>query len=106
MTKTPRIFTRDFKISIISELDSGKSVVELSRKYEIHPSQICRWKKDFSENPKNAFSGHGNINKDEAKIAKLERMVGQLYTENEFLKKALKTLEERLQEERNIRKQR
>jgi transposase len=106
MTKARRKFTRDFKISVLSELDSGKTITELSRKYEIHPSQILRWNKAFSNNPKNAFSGHENSDENEAKIAKLERLVGQLYAENEFLKKALKTLEERFQEERKITKQR
>ena len=43
---------------------------------------------------------NGNIYKDEAKIAELERKIGQLYIENEFLKKALKTLEVRIVEEK------
>ena len=100
MTKTRRKFTRDFKISIISELDSGKKLAELSRENEIHPSLICNWKREFSKDPKNAFGGNGNTYKTEAKIADLERLVGQLYAENKFLKKALKTLDIRIQEER------
>lgn len=106
MTRRHRKFTRDFKITILSELDTGKRLAELSREYEIHPAQICRWKKEFSENPEEAFSGHGNIYKTEAKIAKLERLVGQLYAENEFLKKALKTLKIHHQEEKKETKQR
>ena len=93
MTRTRRTFKRDFKITVLSELDSGKHLAELAREYEIHPSLICKWKNEFAENPEEAFSGKGNIYKTEAKIAKLERLVGQLYAENDLLKKALKTLE-------------
>jgi transposase len=106
MTRKQRRFTRDFKITVISELDSGKCLSEVAKEYEIHPSQICRWKREFSKNPKEAFSGQGNIYKTEAKIARLERLVGQLYAENEFLKKALKTLEINHQEEKKKTKQR
>ena len=44
--------------------------------------------------------GNGKIYKENARIAELERMVGQLYAENEFLKKALTVLESRIGEER------
>ncbi len=42
-----------------------------------------------------AFSGNGN---EAAKNQELERLVGKLYAENEFLKKALAILEKRILE--------
>ena len=57
-------------------------------------------KKEYFENPENVFSGNGRVYKEQARIAELERLVGRLYAENEFLKKALRTLESRIQEER------
>ena len=106
MTKTRRIFTRDFKISVITGLDSGKHIGQLAREYEIHPSLISRWKKEFSENPDRAFAGKGNVWKEEARIGELERLVGQLYAENDFLKKTLKTIEKHYQEEKKKKQQR
>ena len=100
MTRKRRNFTREFKLERIRELELGKSIVEIGREHGIHPVLIIRWKKEYYENPGQAFQGNGNIYKDEAKIAELERKIGQLYIENEFLKKALKTLEIRMLEEK------
>ena len=100
MTRQRRTFTKEFKLERIRELESGKSPVQIGREHGILPALVTRWKKEYYENPGQAFNGNGNIYKEEAKIAELERKVGQLYLENEFLKKALKTLEKRILEEK------
>ena len=106
MSRTRRIFTKDFKLSILAELKSGKNLSQLARENEIHPSLISRWKKEFEEDPDRAFAGKGNVWKEDARIADLERKIGQLYLENEFLKKALKTMEKHNQEEKKKARQR
>lgn len=106
MNKTRRQFTRAFKISVLTELETGKTLAQLSREHSIHPSLIIKWRKEYRENPEDAFGGNGRAYKEQAKIAKLERLVGQLYAENEFLKKALETLGKRVQEERTLARQR
>jgi len=73
---------------------------QLSRQHGIHPSLIARWKKEYRDDPENAFSGNGNIYKEDARLGELERVIDQLYAENSFLKKALSNLEMRLQEQR------
>lgn len=98
--KTRRQYTRDFKIGVIREMESGKSLAQVSRENGIHPSLVVNWKKEYFENPENAFRGNGRVYKEQARLAELERLVGRLYAENEFLKKALRTLESRIQEER------
>jgi len=100
MKNIRRRYTRDFKISIIREIEAGKPLVQVSRENTLHPTLIAKWKKEYFENPKHAFSGNGRRYKEEARNAELERLVGRLYAENEFLKKALKILEERMYEER------
>jgi hypothetical protein len=50
----------------------------------------------------NAFSGCGNTYKAEAKVAEYERLVGQLYAENAFFKKALTMLETRFAEQLKV----
>jgi transposase len=100
MSRTRRQFTKEFKISVLTELETGKTLAQVTRENGLHPTLVCRWKKEFSADPENAFKGNGRTYKEEAKIAKLERLVGQLYAENEFLKKALETLGKRVQEER------
>ena len=87
MGKTRRKYTREFKLSIIRELESGVSVSEISREYNVHPALPGRWKNEYYKDPDNSFSGNGNTYKLEAKNAELERLIGQLYAENEFLKR-------------------
>ena len=95
MGKTRKSYTREFKISILRELDVGKNLAQLSRENNLHPSLISRWRREYDENPDNAFSGNGKTYKETARIQELERLVGQLYAENNFLKKALTILEKR-----------
>ena len=64
----------------------GKTLVQVSRENEIHPSLVVKWKKEYFRDPENAFRGNGRAYK-EARMAELERLVGQLYAENEFLKR-------------------
>ena len=100
--KKRRIFTRDFKLSVLSELQC-KSTAEVSREHNIHPVMIHNWKKEFRENPKKAFSGRGNLWKAEAEAEKYKRLVGELYAEIDFLKKTLKRLQEIEAEEEKMR---
>ena len=99
-----RRHTREFKISVIRELESGKNLAQLSRENNLHPTMISRWKLEYRKNPESSFSGNGNIYKDAAKNQELERLVGRLYAENEFLKKALSILEKKRQEEKEMPK--
>lgn len=106
MGKTRKTYTKDFKISVIRELENGASLGELSRKHGIHPSLPTRWKNEYYDDPERSFSGNGNTYKLEARNAELERMVGQLYAESDFLKKAIANLEKLKAEERRLAKRR
>lgn len=87
MGKITRRHTREFKISIIRELESGKNLAQPSRENNLHPIMISRCKLEYRKNPESAFSGNGNTYKETAHIHELERLVGKLYAENDFLKK-------------------
>jgi len=102
MTQIRRRFNREFKLSIITQLEAGKPIGELARENDLHTNLINRWRKEHSKDPERAFGGNGNAYKDQARIARLERLVGQLYAETEFLKKALSRLGKKRQEERMV----
>lgn len=87
-----RSFTRDFKLSVLSEL-SVRSLVEVCREHGLHPVVVSKWKREYKSDPEKAFSGKGNLWKAEAEVAKYERLVGQLYAENAFLKKTIRSLQ-------------
>lgn len=94
-----RKFSREFKVSVVEELEE-KSLAEVCREHDLHPTLVTRWKSEYNKSPKEAFSGSGNVWKQEAKIAKYERLIGQLYAENAFLKKVLENLRENRAEQR------
>lgn len=94
-----KTFTREFKLSILRELES-KSAAQVCRENNLHPVLVNRWKREYESNPHEAFSGKGTIWKEDAKVAQYERLVGQLYAENAFLKKVLEQLQQRKAEER------
>jgi transposase len=54
----------------------------------------------LAENPEKAFSGNGNQYKDQARIAELERLLGQAHAEIELLKKAFAMTQKKVREER------
>lgn len=100
MTKRRTIYTKEFKLAILSQIEAGIPLAQVARENGIHPALVGRWKKEFKENPEKAFSGTGQPYKDQARLAELERMVGRLYAENEFLKKTLEKMNERMEEEK------
>jgi transposase len=91
MSRERRRFSREFKIKVVQAYESGVSAVELSRQFEIHPNVIYGWSREYRKDPNQAFLSHGQdgLESQDRRIAELERLVGRLSLENDFLKKAL-----------------
>jgi transposase len=89
------VYHRDLKIAVMRELDAGGSAGEVARKYRVSPNLLWRWRAEWRAKGEAAFPGLGRQGEptpalDEARrIAELERKIGQLTVENDFLKKAL-----------------
>ena len=99
MGKSRRVFTRDFKLAAIKELDSGKPVGYVARRLEVNPNTLHRWRRELKKQPTKAFSGQGKRMLGESREAELERKVGQQAMEIDFLKKLLRSLEEQQEAE-------
>ena len=83
-----RNFTTEFKRQVVEELLCGVSrPAQLCRRHNIAVSLLYHWKKQYSLGKLNNEPVKEAAMRD--KIEKLERMVGKLAMENEFLKKAL-----------------
>ena len=93
MTLKRRQFTKEFKLQVIREIEAGKSVAQAAREHQLHPNTIIKWRQLHQQYAERAFAGNGQTYKDEARIAELERLVGQVTMENSLLKKALSRLE-------------
>ena len=89
-----RKFTKEIKLAAIQQLERGSSAAEVARAFEINPNLLHRWRKEFRHRPGNAFPGVGKRRWDEAKVAQLERKVGQQALEIDFLKGCLQRIEE------------
>ena len=92
--ETRRKFTKDFKQEAVRLLNSGKTVTEVARALEVHPSDLHRWRRELQEHGAGAFSGAGKKRAEESRVAELERKVGQQAMEIDFLKRALQHVEE------------
>ena len=88
---TRRKFTPKFKTKVVLEaLKERHSLAELAQKYEIHPTQISAWKRDFLDGAEQVFeSGKKDARSEtEREKDKLLKAIGQLKVENDFLKDA------------------
>lgn len=92
MKKSRRKFSSAFKAKVaIEALKERESLAELSRRFEVHPNIISKWKKEFIENSSAAFESKGSQEK-EVDSEKLYAKIGQLEIENDFLKKTARKL--------------
>ena len=86
--KNQRTFSLEFKRQVVEELLSGESrPAQLCRRYNISSSLLYHWKKQYSRGKFNNEPTEEAALKD--RVEKLERLVGKLTLENEFLKKGL-----------------
>ena len=73
---------REFKISVVSELESGKP--QIATEHGIHSSIPYQWQYELAENPERANSFNGDRCKYEARIAQALEASGQAHVENEL----------------------
>src|SRR5688500_1213485 len=85
-----RTYTVEFKRQVAEEHQGGVSLNELARRHDISRELLRTWVKKYEAGE---FAGDGPVRPDrrayEAKIAGLERKVGQLTMELDLLKKGL-----------------
>jgi len=87
--RNQRSFSLEFKRGVVEELLSGESSpAQLCRRYNISSSLLYHWKRQYSRGKFDNEPTEEAALKD--RIEKLERLVGRLTLENEFLKRGLK----------------
>jgi transposase len=85
-----RSFSLEFKRQAVQELLSGEgTAAQICRRYNIGSSLLYHWKKQYLRGKFDNEPDEGVALKD--RVEKLERLVGKLTLENEFLKKGLQT---------------
>ena len=92
MKKKRRKFTGAFKAKVaIEALKERETLAELSKRFEVHPNMISKWKQEFLEKSAEIFDKKSD-SETEVDAEKLYSKIGQLEMENDFLKKSLKKI--------------
>lgn len=84
-------YSAEFKSKVALEaLREELTLSELSVKYNVHPNQISKWKKEAIEGMTTIFSSKPNKAdvRSEAEIKDLHAKIGQLTVERDFLQRA------------------
>lgn len=92
MKRKRRTHSAEFKARIALEALKGiKTINQIAQDEGIHPVQVSTWKKELQDGLAGIFSSgaaeRGEQEKSERDRARLERKVGQLVIEKEFLEK-------------------
>ncbi|MDG1573290.1 transposase [Robiginitalea sp. M366] len=90
---TRKKYTSKFKTKVVLEaLKERHSLAELAQKYQVHPTQISSWKRDFLNGAEQVFESGKKDKRSEAekKNDQLLKTIGELKVEVDFLKDALR----------------
>ena len=92
MKTTRPKFTSKFKTKVVLEaLKERETIHQLAARYEIHPTQISMWKRQFLDSAEGVFEGDVKPvpKPPEEDHEKLYKKIGRLQMEVDFLKKSL-----------------
>lgn len=92
-----RHLTAEFKARVAKEaLKEEKSIQQIAQDNDIAPTQVSAWKKELEERMSELFerknAASDAAKKSDKQAARLERKVGQLVIEKEFLEKKCEQL--------------
>lgn len=89
MKQKRRKFSGAFKAKVaIEALKERETLAELSKRFEVHPNMISKWKQEFLERSAEIFDKKSDADAG-VDADKLYAKIGQLEIENDFLKKSL-----------------
>lgn len=110
-----RVFSRDFKLSVVRRMLAGENVSALSRELSVLRKDLYVWRERFRAGGPEALRGRGRPRKSDARpppdpppdrsgveglalarrrIADLERKIGQQQVELDFFRRALRQVRE------------
>lgn len=83
-----------FKAKVALEAVKGEqTLIELAERFQIHPNQITKWKKQLLQRAEEVF-GKDKKTEEGTSVKELHAKIGQLAMENDFLAVALGRIDE------------
>jgi transposase len=93
MTKIRKTYTREFKLEALQLVKtSGKSISQIERDLGLSQGTLFHWRQQLTQQPTEAFPGHGRLSATDAHVRQLERENNILRQERDILKKAIAVL--------------
>ena len=92
MKQNRKQYNPEFKARVAMEAIKGEdTIAELAIRFEVHPTQINKWKKELVAGAANIFGADPNkkIKDEKGLINQLYQQIGQLKVEKDFLEKWL-----------------
>ena len=87
--RTRRTHSPAFKARVaLAALREDKTLAQLCKEFELHPTQIVDWKRQLFEGAADVFGGGGQAPAP-VDLAPLHAKIGQVALENDFLERAL-----------------
>ena len=84
MKATRRKFSGGFKAKVaIEALKERESLAELSKRFEVHPNMISKWKQEFLEHSAEVFDKTKEV-EDGVDLEKLYTKIGELEMGDDF----------------------
>ena len=102
MTKERRQFSREFKLAALARFEAAANVEELARELGIRRELLYGWRRKFAAGGEAALNNSGRPRpgaeapeslQTQARVAELERKLGQQAFELDFFKGALRRIE-------------
>jgi transposase len=88
MKKGRRVFSGAFKAQVaIEAFKERETLAELSKRFEVHPNMIKRWKQELIDRSSEIFETKSPEDNSEVEKDRLYAKIGQLEMEREWLKK-------------------
>ena len=91
--------TREFQFQVVRKVEAGKPLAPVARVSHVQPTVRRRWQQDHQRHAEWALAGHGHSSQAEARRAAWERRIGHLIMAHALLKKVLRRLDARHQDQ-------
>jgi len=74
--KKGKRYSPRFQFQVVLEVLKGdRDAVEIARVYDLHPTTVARWKREFLENGAEVFGKNSTVAQYEKKIREMERLL-------------------------------